>query len=76
MSQIEFVYLNHRGEKGLRRIIPEALEFHASRGHGYQPGWFISGHCLDRDARRSFALSRIDFSGKIEGNGIFRLGGF
>jgi hypothetical protein len=54
-----FLYLNHRGETKERTIDVECLEFIPESNYGYQPGWFISGRCYDKNARRSFALSRI-----------------
>lgn len=58
-STITFNYLNHRGETEERTIDVAAVEFQRNPGYGYQPGWFISGFCHDRKARRSFALNRI-----------------
>lgn len=56
-----FRYLNHRGELTERHIRVDALEFLFRPGYGYQPGWFLSGHDLDKDARRSFSLNRVHF---------------
>jgi len=58
---ITFLYTNHKGETRPRRLEPDSLEFLFSPGFGYQPGWFLSGHDLDKDARRSFALSHVRF---------------
>ena len=73
---LEFQYINHRGEMSLRTLDVDALEFHFNPGYGYQPGWFISGFDMERQARRSFALSRIMFEeiGNLgPGNRVFRL---
>lgn len=69
---ITFYYKNHRGEVAERRVEVDSLEFVTNPGFGYQPGWFLSGHDLDKDARRSFALSHIqsgdiDFVGRGKG---------
>lgn len=62
VKSVSFMYTNHRGEKSLRTIIPESLDFIYNSTYGYQPGWFISGADQDRQgARRSFALSHIVF---------------
>lgn len=55
----KFKYRNHRGEIADREIKIDSLEFIREPGFGYQSGWFISGYCLDRNARRSFALNNI-----------------
>lgn len=54
-----FTYRNHRGELRQRQIIPDSLEWLSAPGFGYQPGWFLSGRDIGKDARRSFALSHI-----------------
>lgn len=58
---VSFDYLNHRGIVKKRTIDVECLEFIREVGFNYQPGWFLSGRCHEKDARRSFALSRIVF---------------
>jgi hypothetical protein len=59
MTTITFIYQNHRGETGPRTIDVDRVEFIREPGFGYHAGWFISGICHDRQARRSFALDRI-----------------
>lgn len=61
MQAITFKYRNHRGEIQDRTIIPDAVEFiwrHNSKYHN-QPGWYISGFDVDKNARRSFPLTSI-----------------
>ncbi|QWY83380.1 hypothetical protein [Rhizobium phage RHph_X3_2] len=58
---ISFKYLNHKGVTATRTITVDAVEFFGKANFGYQPGWYISGHCHDKHARRSFCLSRIIF---------------
>lgn len=55
---VTFTY-RHKGVDKIRRIVPDALEFHHRSHDGFQPGWFLSGHDLDKNARRSFALTHI-----------------
>lgn len=59
---VKFKYLNHRGEVAERHVEIASIDFVNNPGYNYQPGWFISGHDLDKNAYRSFALSRIVIS--------------
>lgn len=67
LMPVAFDYLNHKGETRRRRITPDAIEFLAAPSFGYQPGWFLSGHDLDKNARRSFKLDRIVFDENMPG---------
>lgn len=76
MTTVKFTYLNHHGKEAARTVDVECLEFQRSPGYGYQPGWFLTGHCHDKDARRSFALSRIilfDLTENSMATSIYRL---
>lgn len=54
-----FKYKNHRGEISDRRIIRPVLHFGDKNAY-YPPDiWFISGHDLDKEARRTFAVRNI-----------------
>lgn len=70
---IRFTYRNHRGEVEQRFITNPSIEFIRQPGYGYQPGWFISGYCVDRGARRSFALTHIQLPDDPRPNAIFIL---
>jgi hypothetical protein len=59
MSKAIFLYKNHRGETELRKVSQVRLELIKNPGFGYQPGWFLSGWDIARQAKRSFALSNI-----------------
>jgi predicted DNA-binding transcriptional regulator YafY len=56
---LTFEYKNHRGEVATRRVKPIGVMFVRNPSYGYQPGWFLHGRCLDKDAIRSFALCNI-----------------
>lgn len=59
MITISFYYKNHRGSIEERTIDVESLDWLSAPDYDYQPGWFITGRCHDRDAIRSFALTHI-----------------
>lgn len=59
MSKAQFLYPSHTGIVRLRTITVDSVEWIANPGCGYQPGWFISGICAEKNERRSFALSHI-----------------
>jgi predicted DNA-binding transcriptional regulator YafY len=56
---IKFNYLNHRGEVSERKVGVIGVEFNYNPNYGYQPGWFLRGFDLDKQAERSFALNRV-----------------
>jgi predicted DNA-binding transcriptional regulator YafY len=51
-------YINYRGERGIRRIIPERCYLDEVSWH---PGrqWILDAWDLDKDAIRSFAIADI-----------------
>lgn len=54
-----FRYKNHRGEIAERTVTLGTIEYLPEPGYGYKPGWFLSGWCHDKRARRSFAFANI-----------------
>lgn len=54
-----FKYKNHHGKIADRVVSVDALEYIMEPGFEYPPGWFLSGYCHDKRARRSFALNNI-----------------
>lgn len=59
---IKFNYRNHREEIAKRSIIPTHvawLDNDGIREYGYEPGLFLSGYDLDKQAYRSFRFDRI-----------------
>lgn len=61
LQPIFFKYRNHRGEVSDRHIIPDSFEFMLDPPDDFypQPGWFISGFDLDKQARRTFCFANI-----------------
>lgn len=80
MKEIKFTYRNHKGEVEARRIQPTKIEYITYPGYNYQPGWFLTGHDLDRpggvsgfDNMRSFALTHIVFPDHLKLGGHYIL---
>jgi hypothetical protein len=59
MSCLTFAYKNHRGVVATRQVRDAILMYDREPAYGYQPGWFIDAYCIDRYARRRFALANI-----------------
>lgn len=57
----DFFYTNYKGETRLRRVANPKLIYLRDPGFGYQAGWFLHGHDLDKNEMRSFALTHIRF---------------
>lgn len=59
MSKVlTFSYLNHRGEKSFRNVVPENIWFGTSKYHAKEQ-WFMRAFCKDRQDWRDFALGDI-----------------
>lgn len=56
-----FAYTNYAGVIEDRRVRFESLGYGCTYLHK-EPQWFLNGHCLGRNARRTFALKDIDTS--------------
>lgn len=61
-STLEFIYVNHRGEKLRRRAVPlgSGLEFKATAYHP-EAQWILRAFDLDKQEVRDFALRDCDF---------------
>lgn len=57
-----FIYRNHRGETGTRRVIPRGIRYGTSEHHP-EPCWLLEAWCLDREGARTFALSSVTPAG-------------
>lgn len=74
MAIATFKYLNHRGVVAARRVEMYSIDFQKNPGFGYQPGWFLTGMCLDKNEIRSFALTHIILRGdNIAPPDLFRI---
>lgn len=51
-------YVNHKGERAWRRILPVRLYYGVTQHHP-EPGWLLVAYDLDRDAARTFAMRDI-----------------
>lgn len=57
---LHFSYTNHRGETAPRRVMPHRLYFGTSPLHT-EPVWLMSSYCFDRQAHRTFELTKMIF---------------
>lgn len=58
-ERLRFDYLNHRDVLEKRDAIFQGLDYGDNEWYP-EPQWFMRCYDIDRDADRSFALSRID----------------
>lgn len=59
-----FFYRNHRGEEGMRSVIPVAVRFGATEWHP-KDQWLLRAFDLEKRAEREFAMADIL---RVEGN--------
>lgn len=57
---IRFLYVNYRGEKAVRNVVPMSLYFGSTRWHPKEQ-WLLRAYDVDRGAVRDFALSDCNF---------------
>lgn len=57
-SAVTILYVNHRGERVYRRILPRSIRFAATEWHP-EPQWLLEALDLDRNVERSFALEWV-----------------
>jgi len=57
-KKIKIRYKNHRGETGIREIIPIEIVFDSSNYHK-EKQWLLKAFALDRKEERMFALKEI-----------------
>ena len=55
----KFDYVNYQGRSESRRVRMESLSYGTNDFHSKEPQWLLNGHCLTRNARRTFALADI-----------------
>lgn len=51
-------YVNYRGERATRHVMPESIRFAATEWHA-DPQWIVVAYDCDRGAERGFALAEI-----------------
>lgn len=58
---MHFTYTNHRGETRQRKVIFYSILYHTKPmpEYGYEPGLFLHGLDLEKDAYRTFDMSKI-----------------
>jgi predicted DNA-binding transcriptional regulator YafY len=52
-----FTYTNHRGETSVRHVIPKSIRFGTTPDH--TDTWLLNAFDLDRNATRTFDLSKM-----------------
>lgn len=55
---VRILYTNHRGETGIREVIPLEIVYKSTEYHD-EIQWLLRAIALDRDAERYFACSQI-----------------
>lgn len=58
MYEVEIIYTNWRGERGVRHIRPQRMFFGSNHWHPEEQ-WLLVAFDLDKQAHRTFALSGI-----------------
>jgi len=57
-AAITIDYTNYRGERGLRRIVPQQIEFGSNKWHP-EPQWLLKAWDCEKKAERLFAIGDI-----------------
>ena len=57
-NQLVFEYVNWKGEKGIRRVIPIKLWWGSTQWHP-EPQWLLKAKDLDKNEERDFAVKDI-----------------
>ena len=57
-ERVEIDYVNYRGERAVRKIIPESIRFGATDWHK-EPGWLLKAFDIEKNATREFAMKDI-----------------
>jgi predicted DNA-binding transcriptional regulator YafY len=55
---VEIIYVNYRGERAIRHILPENMYWGSSEYHP-EPQYLLKAYDLDRQAYRDFAMKDI-----------------
>lgn len=57
---LEIDYVNHRGERALRKIVPEKIWWGTTEWHP-KSQWLMRAYDVGKEAWRDFALKDINF---------------
>ena len=57
-DEVRIDYINWRGERSLRTIIPKSISFGSTQYHKV-PQWLLKAYDVDKAAYRDFAMSDI-----------------
>lgn len=58
MFEVEIDYTNWRGERSVRKIIPEKMIFSSNEFHK-DPQWLLVALDIEKNAQRTFAMQDI-----------------
>lgn len=58
---LSFSYVNHRGDKRIRKVSPFRVKYGATEWHP-KPQLLLEGYCHDAMATRDFAVADIDIT--------------
>lgn len=58
-AAISFIYTNHRGHTRQRTVVPIQIRYASTPEHP-TPVWLLDAYCLDKNARRSFVLAKLN----------------
>lgn len=60
-SLVQFEYVNHKGERAVRRVRPMRIWFGSTAWHP-ESQWLLEAFDLDRMATRDFSIAAIQFA--------------
>lgn len=55
LHQITVVYINHRGETAVRKILPYRVRWGSNEWHT-EPQWLLDGMDVEKNTERTFAI--------------------
>lgn len=58
-TSIKILYVNHRGERSVRRVEPKEITYGTCKPWHDEPQWLLVAYCMERGANRTFALRDV-----------------